>query len=67
MCRATGDEPLKIEWKAVGREMPNSVTRDRGYIKFHGITYSDAGRYACIATNSAGSAKAVAEVLVNGT
>ena len=67
LCKATGDEPLAIEWKAVGRDMPDSVTRERGFIQFHGITYSDAGKYACVASNPAGTAQAVAEVLVNGT
>ena len=66
LCLATGDEPLEIEWRAVRREMPSSVTRDRGLIKFHGITYSDAGKYACVASNPAGTAEAVAEVLVDG-
>ncbi|XP_053982835.1 basement membrane-specific heparan sulfate proteoglycan core protein-like isoform X1 [Hylaeus volcanicus] len=64
-CSATGDEPMTIEWEAIGRSLPYSVSHDRGILQFHGITYSDAGKYVCKATNDAGTAEAVAEVLVN--
>ncbi|XP_012342709.1 basement membrane-specific heparan sulfate proteoglycan core protein isoform X12 [Apis florea] len=64
-CRTTGDEPMTIEWNAIGRSLPYSVTHNRGLLQFHGITYSDAGKYVCKATNDAGTAEAVAEVLVN--
>lgn len=64
-CTATGDEPLRIEWAAIGRSLPYSVSHDQGVLQFHGITYSDAGKYVCKATNEAGTAEAVAEVLVN--
>lgn len=66
-CRTTGDEPMNIEWDAIGRSLPHSVTHHRGLLQFHGITYSDAGKYVCKATNEAGTAEAVAEVLVNRT
>lgn len=65
-CRTNGDEPMTIEWNAIGRSLPYSVTHNRGLLQFHGITYSDAGKYVCKATNDAGTAEAVAEVLVNG-
>ncbi|XP_018405456.1 PREDICTED: basement membrane-specific heparan sulfate proteoglycan core protein-like [Cyphomyrmex costatus] len=65
ICTATGDEPLHIEWKAIGRPLPYSVSDSGGILQFHGITYSDAGKYVCKATNAAGTAEAVAEVLVN--
>ncbi|XP_034185288.1 terribly reduced optic lobes isoform X2 [Osmia lignaria lignaria] len=64
-CSTTGDEPMTIQWAAIGRNLPSSVTQDRGVLQFHGITYSDAGKYVCTATNDAGTAEAVAEVLVN--
>lgn len=57
---------MTIEWAPIGRSLPYSVTHDRGLLQFHGITYSDAGKYVCKATNRAGTAEAVAEVLVNG-
>lgn len=66
MCTATGDEPLRIEWEAIGRQLPFSVSHRGGVLQFHGIAYSDAGKYVCKATNAAGTAEAVAEVLVNG-
>lgn len=66
ICTATGDEPLHIEWEAIGRPLPYTVTHHGGILQFHGITYSDAGKYVCKATNGAGTAEAVAEVLVNG-
>ncbi|XP_071582358.1 basement membrane-specific heparan sulfate proteoglycan core protein isoform X12 [Temnothorax nylanderi] len=65
ICTATGDEPLHIEWEAIGRPLPYSVSHSGGNLQFHGITYSDAGKYVCKATNAAGTAEAVAEVLVN--
>ncbi|TGZ46957.1 Basement membrane-specific heparan sulfate proteoglycan core protein [Temnothorax longispinosus] len=65
ICTATGDEPLHIEWEAIGRPLPYSVSHSGGNLQFHGITYSDAGKYVCKATNPAGTAEAVAEVLVN--
>ncbi|XP_076237238.1 basement membrane-specific heparan sulfate proteoglycan core protein-like isoform X3 [Calliopsis andreniformis] len=65
VCSATGDEPMTIEWAAIGRSLPYSVSHDRGVLQFHGITYSDAGKYVCKASNDAGTAEAVAEVLVN--
>ncbi|XP_017794098.1 PREDICTED: basement membrane-specific heparan sulfate proteoglycan core protein isoform X2 [Habropoda laboriosa] len=65
VCRTTGDEPMNIEWAAIGRSLPYSVSDNRGVLQFHGITYSDAGKYLCKATNEAGTAEAVAEVLVN--
>lgn len=66
ICTATGDEPLHIEWETIGRPLPHSVSHSGGILQFHGITYSDAGKYVCKATNAAGTAEAVAEVLVNG-
>ncbi|XP_044579343.1 basement membrane-specific heparan sulfate proteoglycan core protein isoform X2 [Cotesia glomerata] len=64
-CTATGDQPLRIEWAAIGRSLPRSVSHNQGLLQFHGITYEDAGKYVCKATNDAGAAEAVAEVLVN--
>ena len=34
--------------------------------QFRGITPTDAGQYVCEAMNGAGTARAVAEVVVNG-
>ncbi|XP_057332116.1 basement membrane-specific heparan sulfate proteoglycan core protein isoform X8 [Microplitis mediator] len=65
VCTATGDQPLKIEWAAIGRSLPRTVTNHQGLLQFHGIMYEDAGKYVCKATNDAGTAEAVAEVLVN--
>lgn len=65
-CTATGDEPMRIVWEAIERPLPHSVSHRDGVLQFHGITYSDAGKYVCKATNGAGTAEAVAEVLVNG-
>lgn len=66
ICTATGDQPLTIEWEAIGRPLPYSVSNNRGVLQFHGITYADAGKYVCKAMNDAGTAEAVAEVLVSG-
>ncbi|KAK0088927.1 hypothetical protein PV326_004677, partial [Microctonus aethiopoides] len=64
-CSAVGDQPLKIEWAAIGRSLPYSVSHHDGVLQFHGIQSNDAGKYLCKATNDAGIAEAVAEVLVN--
>lgn len=66
MCTADGDKPLEIRWEAIDRPLPPTVYSSNGLLKFHGITFSDAGKYVCKASNGAGTAEAVAEVLVNG-
>ncbi|XP_076631096.1 terribly reduced optic lobes isoform X1 [Colletes latitarsis] len=65
VCSATGDEPITIEWAAIGRSLPHGVPHNSSVLQFHGITYDDAGKYVCKAMNAAGTADAVAEVLVN--
>ncbi|KAK9737087.1 Laminin EGF domain [Popillia japonica] len=64
-CRVTGDQPIDIQWHAVGRDMPPSVYVRDGYLEFRGIQVSDAGMYRCTAINPAGKADSVAEVLVD--
>ncbi|XP_069692113.1 basement membrane-specific heparan sulfate proteoglycan core protein isoform X26 [Periplaneta americana] len=64
-CTATGDQPIEIQWSAMGRDLPRSVTASQGLLQFRGIAVSDAGRYLCHARNSAGEAEAVAEVVVS--
>lgn len=65
-CSATGDQPITIEWSAIGRTMPvTSYVRD-GYLTFNRIQVADEGKYRCRATNSAGEADGVAEVIVQG-
>ncbi|RZB41729.1 basement membrane-specific heparan sulfate proteoglycan core protein, partial [Asbolus verrucosus] len=63
-CSATGQQPISIRWLPVGRSMPVSVTTNDGLIRFNNIQLSDAGRYRCTATNTAGQADAVADVIV---
>ncbi|XP_021927336.1 basement membrane-specific heparan sulfate proteoglycan core protein isoform X6 [Zootermopsis nevadensis] len=64
-CTASGDQPIDIQWSALGRNLPRSVTISQGVLRFHGIAVSDAGRYLCHARNPAGEAEAVAEVVVS--
>ncbi|XP_050723887.1 basement membrane-specific heparan sulfate proteoglycan core protein-like isoform X5 [Eriocheir sinensis] len=64
-CSATGPQPITINWtKEVGR-MPSSVIINGGELTFLSIATTDAGRYICVARNSGGTSRAVAEVLVN--
>lgn len=43
-----------------------SLNQQLSTSQFRGIETSDAGRYICAAVNSAGTTRAVAEVVVNG-
>ncbi|XP_028137681.2 basement membrane-specific heparan sulfate proteoglycan core protein isoform X7 [Diabrotica virgifera virgifera] len=63
-CSATGDQPIDISWSPIGRDMPRTVYTRDGYIRFNSIQMQDAGRYLCVATNRAGKAEAVADVIV---
>ncbi|XP_072392571.1 basement membrane-specific heparan sulfate proteoglycan core protein-like isoform X1 [Diabrotica undecimpunctata] len=63
-CSTTGDQPINISWSSLGRDMPNSVYIKDGYISFNSTQLQDAGRYLCVATNRAGKAGAVADVIV---
>ncbi|KAF2367998.1 Laminin G domain [Trinorchestia longiramus] len=65
LCKATGDQPITITWAKERSRMPPSVIINGGEMMFRGITPSDAGQYVCKAVNEAGTATAVAEVVVN--
>lgn len=64
-CSATGSQPITITWSKETGYMPQSVIINGGELTFRGIKTTDAGRYTCFAVNSAGTAKAMAEVIVN--
>ncbi|KAG7156953.1 Sortilin-related receptor-like 1, partial [Homarus americanus] len=64
-CSATGPQPITINWSKESGYMPPSVIINGGEMMFRGIKTSDAGRYICEAINSAGTTRAVAEVIVN--
>ncbi|KAK8750302.1 hypothetical protein OTU49_014768 [Cherax quadricarinatus] len=64
-CSATGPSPITINWSKESGRMPPSVIISDGEMMFRGIETSDAGRYICTAINSAGTTRAVAEVIVN--
>nr|XP_045613717.1 basement membrane-specific heparan sulfate proteoglycan core protein-like isoform X12 [Procambarus clarkii] len=66
-CSATGQPPITINWSKATGFMPPSVVINGGEIMFRGIKTSDAGRYTCTATNSAGTTMSSAEVIVNVT
>lgn len=65
-CIASGEQPLNVEWEAVGRSLPTSVSQSNGVLQFQGIDFSDAGKYVCKAWNELGTAESVAEVSVEG-
>ncbi|CAG7838540.1 unnamed protein product [Allacma fusca] len=65
-CLASGDQPITISWSKVDRQpFPPSVIVNGPQLTFRGIEVTDAGRYACLATNAGGTAESVAEVIVN--
>ncbi|XP_037089475.1 basement membrane-specific heparan sulfate proteoglycan core protein-like [Pollicipes pollicipes] len=64
-CSATGDEPISVSWERLSGPMPDSASVVQGIIAFSSIAESDAGRYICVAENTAGRAQGVAEVLVS--
>ena len=47
--------------------LPVSVDAAGGLLRFAVIDQSDGGRYVCEARNAAGTARATAEVIVQGT
>ena len=47
--------------------MPISVDAAGGLLRFAAIDEGDGGRYVCEARNAAGTARATAEVIVQGT
>ncbi|CAG9863069.1 unnamed protein product [Phyllotreta striolata] len=63
-CSASGQQPIEISWSPIDRDMPQSVYTREGYIRFNNIQLQDAGRYLCRANNRAGTAEAVADVIV---
>ncbi|XP_046613235.1 basement membrane-specific heparan sulfate proteoglycan core protein isoform X7 [Neodiprion virginianus] len=63
-CSAIGDQPITVRWQVSQQGLSNRVSQTDGVLQFHGITFEDAGKYVCTATNHAGSAEAVAEVSV---
>ena len=46
--------------------MPVSVDAAGGLLRFAAIDQADGGRYVCEASNAAGTARATAEVIVQG-
>ncbi|XP_063300275.1 inactive tyrosine-protein kinase 7 [Pelobates fuscus] len=52
-CSATGREKPAIRWvKADGSSLPPHVDSDAGLLHFHRVSWTDAGNYTCIASNS---------------
>jgi len=61
-----GDQPVRIQWSREGyADLPRTVSQNQAILQFRRIAVSDQGRYVCKATNKAGEAEAVAEVIVN--
>ncbi|CAG0921774.1 unnamed protein product [Notodromas monacha] len=64
-CVARGDEPIKKQWTRTDGVMSSRVKTANGRIMFRGIQLGDAGKYVCTASNAAGVAEGIAEVIVN--
>lgn len=66
-----------ITWTRIGSEMPAGITINEDVVKsndghlrmsritFHGILFTDAGKYLCTAVNAAGKVEAIAEIIVD--
>ena len=65
-CEVThGDPPVQVSWtREAAPSLLRTVSQTGPVLQFQGIAVSDAGRYVCRASNNAGQAEAVAEVIV---
>ena len=77
-----GDRPVRLSWRKIddsnpcpagasaeecaGAPLSSTTFVRRGVIEFRSIAVSDAGRYVCTGDNTAGTAQAIAEVVVQG-
>lgn len=66
-CQPEGQGPFNIEWvKMDGILSPSATQSLDGVLEIRQVTAADAGRYRCVATNSAGSSDGIAVVIVQG-
>ncbi|XP_067841314.1 inactive tyrosine-protein kinase 7-like [Heptranchias perlo] len=64
-CSATGREKPVIKWsKNDGSRISPHVRQEAGLLHFTKVTKSDAGHYACIASNSQGKIRASVRLIV---
>ena len=55
-----GDQPVTIQWsREGGQPFPRSALQSGPVLQFRGIMTSDAGRYVCSASNTAGHSQAM--------
>lgn len=67
-CQPQGQGPFNIEWVKIGGVLSPSATQTAdGILEIRRVSAADAGRYRCVATNSAGSSDGIAVVRVQGT
>ena len=67
-CQPQGQGPFNIEWvKMDGVLSPSATQTLDGVLEIRQVTAADAGRYRCVATNSAGSSDGIAVIIVQGT
>jgi len=62
-CTVKGDEPLEIYWTRDGVDLDN---RNNNVYTVDHMTFNHAGRYGCMANNSAGETKAIFWIDVTG-
>ncbi|XP_056009495.1 basement membrane-specific heparan sulfate proteoglycan core protein-like isoform X3 [Ostrea edulis] len=64
-CQPQGQGPFNIEWVKIGGVLSPSATQTAdGILEIRRVSAADAGRYRCVATNSAGSSDGIAVVRV---
>ena len=65
-CNATGTPNPKIKWSKEGSKLPRFHAVKDGALRLARLLSLDEGRYICTATNAAGFAQKLVELVIEG-